>query len=814
MKTSTKKLLSFVLTLVMVVGIFPAVAFAEEGEGGEANYELRVLDFEGAQWDALIDSPQCGGPLLYGGSFPMIRFYIAILGRSLLYGNIGCGFADGSVAYQWTDEHTQLHSRLGKSFGNCCYWSGGHAISNYAAADLAAYGSLMSQLTVFDADAVGLARTGGGHNGSNNFAVHFGYRNDSPWNMIKKLPSLSFADGVARVVDHMYVNITTFTMNSLLNGSWMSVPGGDFYVTATGYNGETRTGETRIYLSDGEDILVQDWTKWDLSSLGKVTKIEFNVGGEDRYGFIHPPYFAYDDVAVRFETDGGEEPEDPAYTVTMPEDQSVIAGETILIPATIGHNADETTYNAFDMSFAYDKSILELTSTAFEGLTVSLDEDPENSNIGIVRVMGYGSDRDVGTAPFTLTFTAKATGAAEVTLTSAKVDAAANAISSDAPDAFKIDDCTVVTIGGYSVTLPEGFTGASIAAPGEDYTFSEPVDYYDYSVSATVGGEEVEVTDNGDGSYTIPGNLVNGAIVVSATKTGQVFNVTLGEDINGEATAQYMSDYSATLTREDGYTYEVSVTIGGTVYTDYAMSDDIYTIPGEDITGDIVFSVTKTPIPVQEFTVTFAGDGAGDAEGAATVSEGSDYVFTVNKAEGYTYALSATMGGQSVEIVEADDQYTIANVTGDLVITIEKEADMNVEVNSYVELDSKTIFLVTATGTLEEGKAYAYDGNAMFYSEVYEAWCYLTIEEGEFNAEIAKANIVATETSYITLTETCDVNMSGLVDINDAQLVYDIYNGKYQDFTSVEMQKFLNADTNGDKTVNVTDAAAVVAAIQ
>ena len=91
--------------------------------------------------------------------------------------------------------------------------------------------------------------------------------------MIKKLPSLSFADGVARVVDHMYVNITTFTMNSLLNGSWMSAPGGDFHVTATGYNGETRTGETRIYLSDGEDILVQDWTKWDLSSLGKVTKL-------------------------------------------------------------------------------------------------------------------------------------------------------------------------------------------------------------------------------------------------------------------------------------------------------------------------------------------------------------------------------------------------------------------------------------------------------------------------------------------------------------------------------------------------------------
>ncbi|NLL22396.1 MAG: hypothetical protein GX260_01260 [Tissierellia bacterium] len=56
--------------------------------------------------------------------------------------------------------------------------------------------------------------------------------------------------------------------------------------------------------------------------------------------------------------------------------------------------------------------------------------------------------------------------------------------------------------------------------------------------------------------------------------------------------------------------------------------------------------------------------------------------------------------------------------------------------------------------------------------------------------------------------------MSGLVDINDAQLVYDIYNGKYQDFTVVVMQKFLYADVNADKIVNVTDAAAVVAAIQ
>jgi len=83
----------------------------------------------------------------------------------------------------------------------------------------------------------------------------------------------------------------------------------------------------------------------------------------------------------------------------------------------------KTTYNAFDMSFSYDKSILELTSTEIEGLTITQSEDPEDPNIGIVRVTGYGSDRDADTAPFVLAFTAKAVATAEVTLNSAKVDA-------------------------------------------------------------------------------------------------------------------------------------------------------------------------------------------------------------------------------------------------------------------------------------------------------------------------------------------------------------------------------------------------------
>ena len=50
-----------------------------------------------------------------------------------------------------------------------------------------------------------------------------------------------------------------------------------------------------------------------------------------------------------------------------------------------------------------------------------------------------------------------------------------------------------------------------------------------------------------------------------------------------------------------------------------------------------------------------------------------------------------------------------------------------------------------------------------------------------------------------------------MIDVNDAQLAYDMYKAKYDSFdAAVSMLKFLNADVNGDKKVNVTDATAIV----
>lgn len=243
-------------------------------------YELRVLTFEGEYWSALIDNPQYGGPLLYGET--------------------GMGPAD----YMWYDEgNTFLKHVMPENYGTTCYWGGGHAISNYVETDLA-NGDYLHQLAVYCKDPV----TGfGGHGGSENFCVHFGYKDGSPFNMTENLPAIEFGDGVARVVDHLYIMWNTYLANCVSNGNGLTAPlapDGYVKVIAIGYDAEgVKIEQEPEYFLAGSNGNIQEWTKWDISSLGKVSKIEFNVAGDsdNGYGFSQPAYFCYDDVAVRFE---------------------------------------------------------------------------------------------------------------------------------------------------------------------------------------------------------------------------------------------------------------------------------------------------------------------------------------------------------------------------------------------------------------------------------------------------------------------------------------------------------------------------------
>lgn len=507
------------------------------------------------------------------------------------------------------------------------------------------------------------------------------------------------------------------------------------------------------------------------------------------------------------------------YTVSLGADKQVASGQIVEIPVAIGNNDGKTTYNAYDMTFSFDPAILTLNmeATSIEGYRVI----PGNGTVQIVR---YGKAAELGDA-LTLSFVAAGQGKSDVKVTEACVDTNANAIEFDAPAAAILDDTAVITVSGYTVSLPDDFTRTdaegSVIAAGGNLTFVPKDPNYNYTVTVTVGGgEATTVSPDEGGIYTVPN--VNGNVVVSSTKTPKTFTVAQGDDTTGAATATYQTDYTFMLTPADGYVYKMAVTIDGKAYTGFKaqVNDDgttTYTIPGADVIGNIVINSNKQVKPLETYKVTFAGTGAGDATGESTVQEKANYTFTVAKQKNFAYTITATMGGKDVTITEgADNTYTIANVTGDLVITIEKKSTLTMEVavSEYVQMDNKTVFLVTVTGTPEEGKAFAYGDNVMYkttaYGENVYSWLVI-VDKGEaFTVATAEANITQASATAEEVKQSYDVNETGVVDINDAQLTYDIYSGKYTDFEKVSVRKFLRADVNLDKAVNSTDAVAVV----
>lgn len=507
------------------------------------------------------------------------------------------------------------------------------------------------------------------------------------------------------------------------------------------------------------------------------------------------------------------------YTVSMGADKQVASGQIVEIPVTIGNNDGKNAYNAYDMTFSFDPTILTLNmeATSIEGYRVI-------PGSGTVRIVRYGKAAELGDA-LTLNFTAAGQGQSAVKVTAAYVDTNTNAIELDAPAAIVLNGTTTITVNGYTVTLPDDFTRTdatgSVIEAGGNLTFVPKDPNYDYTVTVTVGGgETTTVSPDENGIYTVAN--VNGNVEVTSTKTPKTFTVTQGNDTTGAATATYQTDYTFKLTPVDGYVYKMAVTIGGKAYTGFTaqVNDDgttTYTIPGADITGEIVINSNKQVKLPETYKVTFAGTGAGDATGGSTVQEKANYTFTVAKQKNFEYTITATMGGKDVTITEgADNTYTIANVTGDLVITIEKKSTLTMEVavSEYVQMDNKTVFLVTVTGTPEEGKAFAYGDNVMYkttaYGENVYSWLVIVDKNEVFTVATAEANINQASATAEEVKQSYDVNETGVVDINDAQLTYDIYSGKYTDFEKVSVRKFLRADVNLDKAVNSTDAVAVV----
>ena len=521
----------------------------------------------------------------------------------------------------------------------------------------------------------------------------------------------------------------------------------------------------------------------------------------------------------------GMKKETGSYTLTLPADKTVNAGEAVAVPVTLGHTADETTFHAADMIFTYDAGKLEYT-----GISDTTNYIVDAATAGTIHVQAYGEAKNLGKA-FTLNFTvnASATGTATVTATSAKIDKSANAVAKDAPEAQLLDAETVLTIKAvHNVTLDPIFTGDLTVEDGADYTFTEKdSEHYDYSdVKAMVDGKDVEVVDNGDGTYTVKN--VTGDLTVTGKRTPKTYSVkvegTGAEDVTAASSAIYGEDFKFTLDRKEGFRYTVAVKVGDKSVTPDTTDNLSYTIPGADVTGNIVITVTKDAIQVEKTTVNFEGSGAGDVNGGTSqdTPTGADFTFTVNEDAKYNYTVKL---GDEV-LTGTNGSYTIPGakvVSGTITVTVEKTVStQGVKVQKYVKLENQqSVWLVTVEADPGANNVYTYGGERMFKTTKYGTngtYAYLVIAPTlSVEDAAAQLGITAGEAAG-TLSYGGDVNGSRVVDINDAQLVYDLYNAHYSDFTTVSMYKFLCADVSdgtpeGSTLLNVSDAVAIIAII-
>lgn len=217
--------------------------------------------------------------------------------------------------------------------------------------------------------------------------------------------------------------------------------------------------------------------------------------------------------------------------------------------------------------------------------------------------------------------------------------------------------------------------------------------------------------------------------------------------------------------------------------------------------GDPVsVTVNKTDVVV----VTYP-DGSKDQ-----VAKGSDLTFRLSEkypeyaASGYTYKVKA---GEFTVKDNADGTYTIKAITNDVTVEVEKLAEGNLETYNF-KVGAKLYRVAKYAGIAESGKTFFYDGKQMIRAG--SEYLYIIGESGEADLSKIKEEDI-TQGEAITMSVSGDVNQTGVIDINDAQLVSDLYNGKYKDgFDTVAMVKYLAADVNGDRTVSSADIAAVV----
>ena len=158
-----------------------------------------------------------------------------------------------------------------------------------------------TDVTTLDYNIDTSAFAGGGQGGTSNYAV--GYI--GPAEAVFAAPS---------TVSGAWFTNTTYAALAMRDSyfgakKFGGVSGNDadfFKLTITGFNGAAATGSVDFYLADyrfadnTQDYIVRQWTFVELSSLGVVTRLGFDLASSDNgpFGMNTPAYFAMDTLTT------------------------------------------------------------------------------------------------------------------------------------------------------------------------------------------------------------------------------------------------------------------------------------------------------------------------------------------------------------------------------------------------------------------------------------------------------------------------------------------------------------------------------------
>lgn len=314
----------------------------------------------------------------------------------------------------------------------------------------------------------------------------------------------------------------------------------------------------------------------------------------------------------------------------------------------------------------------------------------------------------------------------------------------------------------YSVSIPsgEGYTvvGEANVKEGEDYSFQVNIanGYNGTDMVVKVNGNTVVKTGNAYVVNSVSGNLV---ITVTGVKKNapDTYTVTLpsgnGFTASGETTVTAGSNYSFTVTVATGYDVSTLVVKNGeATLTATSTEGNVVTYTINNVQSNITLTATIAKL---KFSVTLP-----TGEGYAVVGEseavyGEDYTFTVNAVAGYSVQDAVVKSGD-VTLTGVNGTYTVANVTANVVITVENV----VKLSDYVSVTTRVYDLKLADIT-DTQKAAAYYMTGV--SGVYQN------ETCEVSADLSAVDFTRAGTYTITyklvghetVTETATVNVYG-----------------------------------------------------